>query len=1023
MNSQEETLLRAIVISSSNAWSGQTVSPSDRQTAFSVLSEFSTFQGRVPLCLGWIEKDKVIVGGNNDCTIPAKLYACEILAALFKTEYTKLSDKERLTIRASLLSAARQLAPSPITDPRLLANKIASLLAALMVRDFPQRWTTCIDDLFGSLWSTENPQMGVKICLEILKLVAEDCTDSDFNSKISTKRRNDILIGLNEVSDRFLPLLFHSLEQISILTQSKALIHQMRGFLVQNSQTLSTMTPEQREAYQHEEGRINSVAMAIVDTLSTLEKFCRSMPLDWILNSKHDFSAACFYLIREPTDDIQILALECLEQLCLRGKLTYVQWIKWIHEMPQAIQQANIIVAAEQDFKQLGSAVAGRSNESADPLTEQIGYHRSLSQMLATLISSHIAHLTHEKKILKKGSPDQIGFSTFLRFLVDMLHHPSGLICGTQLNLWISMLRDPQITRAKLLQPFVSELLVCYMDQMIKIRWDDVEEQNHPLSSLLEASWDDGEEYDSWIMDFRSKASQLFKHLGHYEPGIVTAALLHRLQGLLSAHAYGEPRNHLHHSNQQLTQASEAVRQLEALVQPMENILLGLPSWALSQSPVENHGSRQAIWAQTQSSLAEVARLIVNWNPAYLWLKYRRAQLLEGLRHYWKYDPSTLLQGVDALLGYIGAPDEWGGDQLESDGSKQLSGETVGLRKKSSTALVSVSRHVSQHLVPYISQLSEVTRSLLSSVDILQTNRMHLYEFLSCVATSVEDPAQRSSFVASVLSDAINTLQSPESQEAIASVDCFLASLGITQAGQNPSSVADPTNVETVSARFARLFSAVNQLLSVGKRCHEANKKRPNGGIPFLASGNQPASEQDGQNFPDEGPVSLQDLSKGDPFVPLWVQIVPSLLKTINVVMKMWRPEYQAILLRDKVQRYAIAISDDEAYLSRKQDGKSGGVFGEGGTAGSVISGTDRRDLNLAPKWSGWLNELRNSCFQMLGLLSAQRALYAPEMAQLYPRIVEVIVDAQNLRAMEHRHCTQYLYVSRCNFVFLKANH
>jgi hypothetical protein len=814
---------------------------------------------------------------------------------------------------------------------------------------------------------------------------------------------------LNEVSNQFLPLLFSSLEQISLLTQAKSSIHQMRGFLLQHNQTLATMNPEQRTAYQQEDSKIRGISMVIVDTLTTLEKFCRSMPLDWILNPKHDFSAACFHLIREPTESIQVLALECLEILCLRGKLTYSQWIKWIQELPQAIQEANQTVAMEQEFKQVNAAVSGRPGEKTDPLTDQIKYHRGLSQMLATLVSSHIAHLTHEKKILKKGSADQTTFSNFLRFLVDMLHHPSGLICGTQLNLWISLLRDPQISKAKLLQPFVSELVTCYMDQMIKSRWEDVEEEIHPQSSLMEASWDDDEEYYNWIIDFRSKTSQLFRHLGNTAPDIATSILFHRVQTLLSAHGNGEPRIHLHPSNQQLTQASEAVRQLEAVYQPLENILLSLPSWSLKKPPDENPGIRQQIRAQTQSQLSELSRLVVNWNPTYLWLKFRRAQLLEGLRHYWKYDPSTLLQGVNSLLTYIGAADEWGEERIESDGSKRLSGETVGLRKKSSAALVSVSKRVPQHLVPYISELSGITRSLLSSFDILQTNRMHLYEFLSCVATSVDDPVQRVNFVSSVLSDAINTLESQESQETLSSVETFLASVGISQVVKNPASVTDPVNVKNVSNRFARIFSAFNHLLSVGKRCHEANKKRPNGGIPKLSSISQVSADLNNQNFPDEGPVSLQDLSVGDPFVPLWVKILPALLKILDVVMRLWRPEHQAILLRDKIQRYALAISDDEAFLSRKQDGKSGGVFGEGGTAGSVISGTDRRDLNLAPRWSGWLNELRNTCFQMLGLMSAQRVLYAPEIAQMFPRFVEIVVDPQNLRAMEHRHCSQYL--------------
>jgi hypothetical protein len=52
-----------------------------------------------------------------------------------------------------------------------------------------------VEDIFGNLWTDPQqqqqqqlmppPSMGHKICLEILKLVAEDCTDSDFNAKVS----------------------------------------------------------------------------------------------------------------------------------------------------------------------------------------------------------------------------------------------------------------------------------------------------------------------------------------------------------------------------------------------------------------------------------------------------------------------------------------------------------------------------------------------------------------------------------------------------------------------------------------------------------------------------------------------------------------------------------------------------------------------------------------------------------------------------------------------------------------------
>ena len=378
-----------------------------------------------------------------------------------------------------------------------------------------------------------------------------------------------------------------------------------------------------------------------------------------------------------------------------------------------------------------------------------------------------------------------------------------------------------------------------------------------------------------------------------------------------------------------------------------------------------------------------------------------------------------MLQGIEFFLTTIGAPDEWGGTpKLEADGTTRVSDETISLRKKSSMALVAVSKFVPHHLVPWLSQLSEATRGLLSTPTLTQTNRMHLYEFLTVVSTAVDDSAQRSNFVGNVLADALNTLESAETQEALSSVDNFLGAVGIAQAANDPRTVTDVSNVKIVTDRFTRIFSAFTELLSVGKRCHEAAKKRPNGGIPTAALG--PATIPDGMtiteaaeslNFADEGPISIRDLSMDDPFVPLWPRILPHLLRMLDIMFKIWHPEWQTRLLRDRMQRYALSISDDDAFLSRKTDGKNGGVFGEGGTAGSVIPGTDRREMNLAPRWSAWFSEFRNTLLQMLGLIAGQRALYAPEISPFFPQLVSVVVDPENLRAMEHRQISQYLYV------------
>ena len=1062
-DAQQETILSAIVVSSSTHWAGQPISSEERRGAFQALQDFSTqFEGRVPVALQWLQQPQLFAGnGTIDCTIPAQLYACEILLSCLNDKskkYAQWQESDRLQLRQAVMIAAQRQAQAPLVNSRdgstgssststalPLANKLASLLSALMVRDFPQRWTTCIQDLFQQLWSESAPLVGNRMCLQVMQLVAEDCTDSDFNAKISTKRRNDILMGLNEVSHQFLPLLFRSLEHIATLAQARASIHQMRMFLVQNKQRISTMTPDQSAAYWAEEAKIKGTSLVITDTLRCVNIFCKSMPLEWIMSAQYDFSSAFFHLMRESTENINVLAVNCLEQLALRGKLSYTRWLQWIQDLPQAVGQANQHMAQETEYLQMKEA-ANTGNQSPesfdipDPLTRQLDFHRALSRMLATVVSSHIGLITQDKNLLKstndkgkstKTNKNTASFAAFLRLLVDMLQHPSGRVVGEQINLWVGMLRDPQISKSSnILDPLVADILNCFTNHMVKLDWDQIEDGDHPQSDLMLASWEDEDDYNHWSNEYRAKSSQLFKYVGNCQPHIASSILLTRIRSLIEQHGNGQPLNHVCQSNQQITHNSMASLQFEGIINPMENILNGLPAWSLNAdgksssagSPKKQEHQKRIesqIRGQVQASLAELANGIVSWNPSYLWLKFRRASMLECLRHYWKYHPSTLLQGVNSLLTYIGAPDEWGETKVGADGSKTLSGETVGFRKRSSMSLVGISKLVPHHLVPWLSELSNASRSLLSHPDLLQTNRMNLYEFLSVIASAVEDPVQRANFIGSVLADAVNTLQSAEAQDAMASVDNFTAALGITQAASNSASVTDIANVKAVTDRFSRIFSAFNELLSVGKRCHEASKKRANGGIPLAAAngavninipkGMSITEAAETLHFPDEGPVSLRDLAVDDPFVPLWPRILPQMLRMLDTMFKFWHPQRHAALLRDPVQRYALAISDDDAYLSRKTDGKNGGVFGEGGTAGSIIPGTDRRDLNLAPRWSGWLNEMRNALFQMLGLLAGQRVLYAPEINEFFPQLVAVVTNPDNLRAMEHRHCTQYL--------------
>ena len=198
---QQQTILRAIAVSSLN------LNPQEQANALKVLEDLKKFDGRIALSITWLTQERHIYG-DHDITIPTKLLLLEILHNFLRYGgYTNCDINDRLTLREAVLSAAKQYAPcSPaMAETRILGNKLASLLAGLLVRDFPQRWTSFVKDVLspmaqGGLWYNEPGaeavnQSGVRICLECFKLVAEDCTDSDFNAKVRwslVSRKTDI---------------------------------------------------------------------------------------------------------------------------------------------------------------------------------------------------------------------------------------------------------------------------------------------------------------------------------------------------------------------------------------------------------------------------------------------------------------------------------------------------------------------------------------------------------------------------------------------------------------------------------------------------------------------------------------------------------------------------------------------------------------------------------------------------------------------------------------------------------------
>lgn len=145
------------------------------------------------------------------------------------------------------------------------------------------------------------------------------------------------------------------------------------------------------------------------------------------------------------------------------------------------------------------------------------------------------------------------------------------------------------------MSPHIGNVLVAFMTHIVKIRWEDVWEQTHPYAGLIEASWDDEEEYDEWLGNLRSKASLLFRTIGSTEPEISVTVVHSKIRNLLSAHSNGEPRDHLNPENNELSAKSTACSEFEGVAQPLDNILHGLPSWAIDNGNYDQHRTKVCV--------------------------------------------------------------------------------------------------------------------------------------------------------------------------------------------------------------------------------------------------------------------------------------------------------------------------------------------------------------------------------------------------------------------------------------------
>ena len=136
----------------------------------------------------------LLVVDNVDVTASAKLFVLLVIRKYVQLQYASLSMVDAQMLRSAIVEAAKLTALESAenwSEMKLIGSKLSELLSDLASRDFPQRWTNFWDELYNQVWLadlnvTDSTCAGAQICMECISVLTEDCTDSDFNSKVSS---------------------------------------------------------------------------------------------------------------------------------------------------------------------------------------------------------------------------------------------------------------------------------------------------------------------------------------------------------------------------------------------------------------------------------------------------------------------------------------------------------------------------------------------------------------------------------------------------------------------------------------------------------------------------------------------------------------------------------------------------------------------------------------------------------------------------------------------------------------------
>ncbi|RLN88867.1 hypothetical protein BBJ28_00007309 [Nothophytophthora sp. Chile5] len=635
--------------------------------------------------------------------------------------------------------------------------------------------------------------------------------------------------------------------------------------------------------------------------LDMLKEFLEWMPLERPVEPSTNLILVAVLLLDDR--EFRVAGAECLEVFMTRGFGKESRGIM-LHSISQIIEKVETLdlTALEPD------------------LESNLLFHKKVNDLLVTWGTCQLDLLLQDGP----GAQEMALLHRILQNLSRLFAHPSLILTETQIILWLTVLKNKTILKQDdaFLAAILAQLRQVSFDKYFKLNSPEREDPG-PHTAACQCSaeeFDDHSEYVAFFGNFRGRLYALIRLLVGLNPTIALQSLQERLMFVLTQFAVGT--DHLSADRGLCTERSTSYLYHEGISSLLDCVVKQLPAAAM-ENPT-NHQSLQAI-----------LQMLLNFDSPDPMLKFRQLLVLASFAKYYALDGSTLTSVFEILFANINfvLPGE--------DIHGQMSSESINVRRRALSSLVSICQAIPAHILPVLPVLCSKAQELFAGDRVTDTEGVMLYEMLVLVSNSMANRDERVQFVQQIVQEPLALWTSPDMTKLVSSPQSIVAAI------EAAASDADSRRL------LSMVIKTMTTLYGIAKRA---------------------------------GAVAPKNTEEADAFTATWPHLLPNLLSLIRSLHALQQPEMKQQILKTSTACWLLSVSVDE--IAQLLGGKN------------QLEEEQVAKLPVASKWAKWHKNVRDISYHLMGVAVGQASFYTnPQVASLLQSSL-----LSDLDLMEHRH-------------------